>query len=456
MSDGVLSCVGGLLERPKFGTGIGFHRLQLLLEPLMESDWGRSFTTIRITGSNGKGSVAALLHSILHELDLDCGRYTSPHLVRFNERIVIGDREITDAEIEAAVAWIDGSIHRLGAALEGNEFGSFELITAVCARSFFQAKISLGVIEAGIGGRYDPTRIFPGALVALTSVDLEHTDLLGNSKELIACDKIDLCPDGGTIVSVRREAPLWERIRAYCRLRRLNLVDANESWQVERVESIAPAGNERTRGMRVRIARGGRSVCATTRLVGTFQLDNIAIACSLAEHWVRAFRPGISEQDLMDAFARGLERVEWPGRFEQISDEPPVFIDVGHSPDACSRLIETVQTFLKDAPILLVTGVSHNKSVDKILKILVPTAHAVICTRAHHKGEQVGRIAEIVHGIDPAKELFEAATIEDAAVLAKQIAEARRMTVLVAGGLFLSIEFKAAWQGGDPTLLRFY
>ena len=453
MLGGVQSCVGGLLERPKFGTGIGFHRMQLLLEPLMESDWGRSFTTIRITGSNGKGSVAALLHSILRHLDLNCGRYTSPHLVRFNERIVIGDHEIADAEIEAAVAWIGESIHRLGAALDGNEFGSFELITAVCARSFFQAGISLGVIEAGIGGRYDPTRIFPGSLVALTSVDLEHTELLGDSKELVAYDKIDLCPDGGTIVSVRREAQLWERIRAYCRLRRLKLVDAKEAWQVEHV---ATDGNERTRGMRVSIARGGRSVCTTTRLVGTFQLDNIAIACSLAEHWVREFRPEISEKDLMDAFVRGLERVEWPGRFEQISDEPPVFIDVGHSPDACSRLIESVQTFFKDAPILLVTGVSHNKSVEKILKILVPTAHAVICTRAHHKGEQVGRIAEIVRGIDPAKEQFEAATIEDAAVLAKQIADARGMTVLVAGGLFLSIEFKTAWQGGDPTLLRFY
>jgi dihydrofolate synthase/folylpolyglutamate synthase len=208
--------------------------------------------------------------------------------------------------------------------------------------------------------------------------------------------------------------------------------------------------------MRVRIARGDRSVLATTPLVGTFQLENIAIACSLVELFVRESRPEISESDVMGAFVRGLQRVKWPGRFEQISDVPPVFIDVGHSPDACSRLIESVGIFLKDAPILLVTGVSSNKSVEQILSILVPVAQAVICTRAHHKGERVDRIAQIVGHIDPAKERFEADTIEDAAALARQVAEARGMTVLVAGGLFLSVEFRTAWQGSDPKLLRFY
>src|SRR4051812_45565345 len=99
------SCVEALLALPKFGTGIGFHRLLRLLRPLLDSPWWRGFTAIKITGSNGKGSVAALTHALLLSLGLRCGRYTSPHLVRFNERIVLGERAITDAELADAAAW---------------------------------------------------------------------------------------------------------------------------------------------------------------------------------------------------------------------------------------------------------------------------------------------------------------------------------------------------------------
>lgn len=453
MASTIASCVLELLAAPKFGKGVGFRRLQRLLQPILDSDWGRAFTTIRITGSNGKGSVTAILHSILRSLGVNTGRYTSPHLIRFSERIVLGDTEVSDAELGAAFAWLQSAIAVIAPGLRNDEFGSFELITSLCVKCFCDDGVSVGVMEAGIGGRYDPTRLLPGSLTALTSIDLEHTDLLGKTHELIAYDKIDLCPDGGTVVAVPRDRDLWERVEAYCRLRRITLVDAATMWSVgctrDSVDEIAGT-------MQVCIRGVNTSVVATTPLIGTFQTDNIAIACSLADLWCRTHRPDVSQDQFTAAVTRGLQEVRWPGRCERISTAPRVWIDVGHTPDACRRLVETVTTFLRRQPILLVTGVSGNKAVDDILTILVPTAEAVICTRAYHRGEQVDRIAAIVRRLAPTKEVWEAATIEEAAILARAIARQRGMTVLVAGGLFLAVEFRTAWEGADPRELQFY
>lgn len=191
-------------------------------------------------------------------------------------------------------------------------------------------------------------------------------------------------------------------------------------------------------------------------LLGTFQLDNLSVACAITEHWVRRQAAATSDAPLWEKMRRGIEQVQWPGRFEQIEDSPRVIVDVGHTPDACRRVIESVERFLDSPPLLLVTGVSYNKSVDRILEVLVPVADCVICTRAYHKGERVDRIGEVVRQIAPSREVFEAETIEDAAVLARQIASERGLTVLVAGGLFLAIEFRTAWTGGDPRQIRFY
>jgi dihydrofolate synthase/folylpolyglutamate synthase len=445
--------VAAILAMPKFGNGIGFRRLAFLLQPLMDSDWGRRFTTIKITGSNGKGSVAALVHSIVHALGENAGRHTSPHLRKFNERIVIGDREITDAEIDAAYSWLQSRIGELQPALGDDHFGSFELITALCMRCFYEAGVSVGVMEAGIGGRYDPTRLLPGSLTALTSVDLEHKDLLGPTKELIAYDKLDLCPDGGTVVGICRDLDLWSRLEAYAKVRRLRLVDARALWKVEcKWDKVATP----LEGMPVRLARDTTQIAATAPLVGTFQLDNIAIACSLVELWLRDHRPEVGWDRLVNAVRLGLEGVHWPGRFQQISTAPAVFIDVGHSPDAGARLAESVATFLPGHKILLVVGVSADKAVEEILATLVPMAEAVICTRAYHKGERVDRIASMVRDHPAARQVWEAATIEAAVALAREMATARGMTVIVAGGLFLAVEFWTAWTGGDPGALQFY
>lgn len=445
--------VEDLLNYPKFGSGIGFRRLSELLHPMLNTPWGADFETIKITGSNGKGSVTALVHGILRGLGVNCGRHTSPHLVRFHERIVVGDAEITDPQLKLAFEWLGSRIEQVARKIPGDQFGSFELITALCLRAFYDAELTSGVMEVGIGGRYDPLRLLPGRLVALTSVDLEHTDLLGKTKELIAYEKADLCPDGGTIVAIRRDSDLWDRIAAYCRMRNIALINANDKWIVE---LISDASDQSLSHMKVSLTSGQFRTQVAVPLVGTFQLDNISIACTVAEIWAKQYLAQLSTEQWLEGLIRGLTTTKWPGRFEQISVIPPVIIDVGHSPDACERLIQSIAKFLPRHKLLLVTGVSYDKAVADILQILVQSAQEIICTRAYHKGESVQRISGLVRELAPSKDVWDAKTIEEAVSLAKQIATSQGMTILVAGGLFLAIEFRTAWHGGNPRELRFY
>ncbi len=444
------TCLDEILSMPKAGDGPGFHRLSLALQHVTESSWWNKFDTIRITGSNGKGSVTSILHTILCELDIHCGRYTSPHLERINERILIGDQEISNSQFDTCYRWTTQRIEERKPDLRNNRFGSFEMLTLMCIRAFQETNISLGIVEAGIGGRFDPTRIFPGNLVALTSIDLEHTGLLGDSKELIGYDKIDLCPDGGIVVSVKNDPVLWEKLNSYCKLRKIQLIDARSYFVVTSQHSSSPGK------MTVELTHGSRHFSSETALVGTFQLDNIAIASTLAKLWLSANRPTVNPEALELAIINGLRKAKWPGRFETISDKPVIVIDVCHTPDACFRLVESVKHFLSQREILLVTGVSDNKAVEDILSILVPAANAVVCTRAYHRGERVERIASIVRKLAPEVDVWETANIEEAVTLSQRIALDQNMTVLVAGGLFLSIEFRESLHGRDPKKLRFY
>jgi dihydrofolate synthase / folylpolyglutamate synthase len=431
-------CITRYLAQPKFGDGIGFSRLRRLWQPDLTSAWGREFTTIRVTGSNGKGSTTAMLHAMLLGLGVKCGRYTSPHLERFHERIVIGERDIMDAELVAADEELQT---RFGPANPREAFGSFELITTLALIAFRQAGLRVAVVEAGIGGRYDATRLMPGELVALTSIDLEHTQILGATHELIAYDKLDLTPPGGTVFAWKRDVDLWTRMTAYCDLRQVTLVDCT---------SVCPL-------QFVRHEPGGMVLALGTQefrllLLGTFQFENLAIAWTLLDHF--AAHIPVAERHLK--MIAGLQTLHWPGRLECISSTPLVFIDVAHTPDACARLAESICKILPGRKVLVVVGVSADKSLAGNLQPLVSIATEFVATQAHHKGAPSAAIAATLRELAPSLPVTEMPTIEAAVMYARERALAEDYVVLATGGLFVAIEFKAAWQGRDPRALRFY
>lgn len=439
-----------LAHLKKMGTGIGLHRMSWLMSDVFNDPWFKNLHSIRVTGSNGKGSVCAMLASILGAMQIGYGLYTSPHLIRFNERFSISGTMISDQEL---ISTINSYLIREKAynhIYPYDNIGSFEAITAIALYYFARNKPSTVISEVGIGGRYDPTRIIPGNLVGLTSIELEHIELLGDRLELIAYDKCDLCPDGGTLVVGMTNAEILRRLHSYCNIKKVNLISTKETVHVNSVNftnttTVADLQIEDLFFKNLEIG-----------LLGDHQVNNATVAILLARKWLKQEKRYISDHEFEQGVYKGLLAVKWPGRFECIGKNPDIYIDVGHTPDAIEYVVRTVGNVLPNRPILLITGVSLDKQMEKIVSKLVTIADEVICTRAYHKGGDVSKISSLVRRERPNTPVYEASTIEQATSLALELAKKNDMTILVAGGLFLAIEAMRAFQGKDPQALHFH
>ena len=439
-----------LLTIPKFGTGIGLHRMLALCSSLGETSWIKELDAIKVTGSNGKGSVSVMIATVLNELGISAGLYTSPHLLEFNERIMINEEPISNADLADAFEWFCQRRDDYQQRFPNDIVGAFEAFTVMALHYFSNRKPRTLVSEAGIGGRYDSTRIIPGRLVGLTSLDLEHTELLGNTLELIAYDKADLCSDGGVIITGVSDSSILRRLGAYCSLRGVTLKPASEHSEVRKV-SLGESHMELDLTF-----DGIRLDGLQVSLQGVHQVTNVVVAILLLREWLKLHEPSLTGEQFENALRQGMKSLRWPGRFERIQQNPDVYIDVGHSPGAIKSLVTTVGMALRGKRILLVTGVSYDKDVEGILKELLNIADAVICTRAYHKGSAVEEIVRIVRNTTTAIPIFADSTIEEAIAHAVDYARGHNMTVLVAGGLFLSMEAAQALRGKNPQDLHFF
>lgn len=435
-----------ILAMPKFGDGLGLHRMAYVLEALGNA-WLDSLDAVKVTGTNGKGSVSAMIAAILSRAGVAVGLYTSPHLERFEERISVAGRPIDAEDFERSLDWFDG----LRAGWEGrradDRFGAFEALTAMALHHFSERRVDTAVAEAGIGGRYDATRVIPGETAALASIDLGHTGLLGGTEEEIAFDKADLCPPGGVLVVGPLHRRLAERLDAYCRLR--GVATVTPARGVSNV-SVGPGGTV----FDLRVADleiAGLEVGP----VGAHQAHNAAVAVVAARRWLAAHRPGVDRGAFVEFVRSALVDLRLPGRLERIAADPEIVIDVGHTPRAAEAVAGTVPALFGGAPVLLVTGVSRDQDVAGILSRLLPAAARVVCTRARHRGASVDRIEGAAALLAPDLPRHAAATVEEALDLAADLARRHGLRVLVAGGLFLAAEAAAVARRRDPASLTF-
>lgn len=419
--------------------------------PVLAADPGRrawldDLDAVKITGSNGKGTTAAVLAALFAELAIPTGLYTSPHLRRPTERVRIDGSEVRAGELEDA--WRRAQQIAQDRP-DGDRFGAFELLT-VAALELFAGRVEAVVAEAGIGGRFDATRAIPGQLVGLSSLDLEHTGLLGSSLEEIAYDKADLCPDGGTLIAgAGTEPALRRRLRGYTRLRGIELV---------MIDELAELKGCRFDGPRMRFdmeLRGEPILDVTMSAAGRHQWSNAVLALLLAEAWTRRHRPELAPDALLAAWRRVLERIRLPGQFDRAAAGPDVYIDFCHTPRAAARLAETAAEALAGRGILLVLGVSQDKELEALAEPLLDLAGAVVLTRARHRGMDPARLEEHVRTAYPELERRRCDELEDALALARREARRRGMAVLVAGGLFLGVEAAEVLAGRDPARLQF-
>lgn len=345
-----------LYRRHTFGIKLGLHVEEALLLRLGNPE--KQFATIHVAGTNGKGSVCVLLESILRAAGYRTGLYTSPHLVRLNERIRVGGKEISDGELLCLLDDLESHSSAVEAEL-GQTPTFFELTTAAAFEHFRRSAVQVAVVEVGLGGRLDATNVVMPLVSVITGIGLEHTQYLGPDLESIAREKAGIVKGGRPVVCGAAPDEARQAIEAACAERRAPFFDA-----LERV-SVRVTG-ESLGGQKVGV-EGDAVSYGTMRLplVGRHQAGNLATAVAAIEVAVDCGLP-MGE----GAVKAGVEAVVWPGRFQILSSQPPVILDGAHNPPAAVALGATLKRLLKRKPLALVVGMCDDKDVERFFSAL--------------------------------------------------------------------------------------
>jgi dihydrofolate synthase / folylpolyglutamate synthase len=438
-----------VFDLPKYGDGICLARLAELLDALGIDRALLQRRSVVVTGSNGKGSTAAMCASIGHAAGLRTGLFTSPHLVRFSERIRVDGSDINEGDPPRLKQRVESAIAAISKR-RGERFGAFEALFALACLHFQEMDCDFMVFEAGIGGRYDPVRLVGARQTCVTSVDYEHVELLGNSLQLIVSDKSDACAAGGTIVYGENCRALRPYLLEYNRWRgiaslfvRDEIVVSGELASISGQQFDFRLGDHDYRGLEM-------------RLLGAVQFNNAAIAATLFLLWLQGVPPREPRDAIETAVRAGLRETRWPGRLELIAEDPITVIDVGHTPDGIRQSLASLKAIHGADNWILVTGASGDKKANEIIGALAPAFDTIICTAAYHKGAKPQDIAAAARLANPAADIHLAATIEDAVRLAGELAAARKRKLYVAGGLFLAIEYATVARGGRAQDLQFF
>ena len=357
------------------GSKLGLDRTRELLGKL--DDPQKELKFIHIAGTNGKGSTAAMLSSILEEAGYRVGLYTSPFINRFNERMQVNHQPIPDEELAALTEYV-----RPHADAMADSPTEFELITALAMVWFARQKCDIVVLEVGMGGELDSTNIIdvPEAAV-IAAMGLDHVKELGPTMADIARAKAGIIKEGGRVVSYGGNPEADEVIAAVCRAR-------NASLRQPDFSAIVP-GDFGLEGQTFSY-KGWRGL--RIPLVGAYQMNNAAVVLETVE--VLRQR-GWSVSD--EAVRQGLADTRWPARFEVLRRDPVFIVDGGHNPHGIRATAESLRRLFPGRKITFVTGVMADKDVEHILGLIVPLADQFFTVRpdnprAMDAGELAARI----------------------------------------------------------------
>jgi dihydrofolate synthase/folylpolyglutamate synthase len=348
----------------------------------------RAFPSVLIAGTNGKGSTAATLASILWASGLKTGLYTSPHLIRINERIRVGGEEIGDDDF----AGLHGEVDRVAEKLvEQGELpwhpSFFEMMTAIAFAHFAQQRVEIAVLEVGMGGRLDATNVVEPLISVIADISLDHQKFLGNTVGEIAREKVGIIRHDGVVVTLPQQPEANDVIGNTI----LDL-EARGVSAVQYVPPVSPASPEfRVPSpeksfqpyYRYPLEVMGTEILVETPLVGRHQLRNVALAVAAAEELSKQGYRTITAESI----ARGIRDTQWPGRFQVIAARAgwtEIVLDVAHNPAGAWALRSALSERYDNRPLIFVFGAMRDKAISEMTEILFPLAERVIATRAEN------------------------------------------------------------------------
>lgn len=356
------------------------EHMRVLLEALKHPE--RAFPSVLIAGTNGKGSTAAMLASILRSSGLRPGLYTSPHLVRINERIRIGGTEICDDDFARQHGEVDLVAEQL--VQQGKlpwHPSFFEMMTAIAFAYFAREQVEIAVLEVGMGGRLDATNVVEPVVSVIADISLDHQKFLGNTVGEIAREKVGIIRRGGIVVTLPQQPEANDVIG-----NTILELGAQGVSAVQYVPPVSPASREfQVAGTEKKLYRYplqvmGEEIVIETALVGRHQLRNVALAVATAEELSKLGFAAITPA----AIERGIRETTWPGRFQVIpagDGWPEIVLDVAHNPAGAWALRSALSELYENRPLIFVFGAMRDKAISEMTEILFPLANRVIATQ---------------------------------------------------------------------------
>ncbi len=368
------SALASMFRLHRFGIKLGLDTITAMLSAL--GDPHKQFQTIHIAGTNGKGSVAAMLTAILRASGYSVGRYTSPHLERFNERICIDDQPISDNEVVMDYQQV--------MAIEDlpRQPTFFEFTTAMAFEAFARHQVEWAVIETGMGGRLDATSVIDPVLSIITNISLEHKKYLGGTLPLIAAEKAGIIKPEVPVVSGVRQNSARTVIARKAAEEHASLVQMGKDFKYRRnaAKGFSYFGlYHRWRDIQLSLA-------------GEHQVDNASLVLAACELLIHNSLANIEEESVR----KGLISASWPGRLEIVCEAPFVILDGAHNLMAARVLGRYLKRHFKDRDITLVVGVLDDKPYASILKDLIAPCRRVVVTQPRiDRAVPVERLASV-------------------------------------------------------------
>lgn len=402
------------------------YRMRLLMEKLGNPE--KQLKCIHIAGTNGKGSTSAFLASMLAAGKLKVGVYTSPHLEYINERIKINDQEITDEEFirltEMAAPLVEEVEEELDEVLY-----SFEIMTAIALVYFFEEKCELVILEAGIGGRLDATNVIETPLAAvITSIGLDHTKVLGDTKEAIASEKAGIIKDKGTVIFPEMSPEINKVIFEKAEEEQAAVVQVKNSDI--RNTKLSEDKSEFTYKNLEKL---------TIHLLGRHQMSNAALAIEVAQV---LYDKGYAIDEA--AIRKGLKEARWPGRMEKISDAPTLIIDGAHNPEGIAHLKQNLQRLFPADKLIFVVGMMKDKAYMEMIRTVYPQAEKILAVSPDpYRGFDAEETAQQIKSEGVPAEAFE--SVESVVKYLKDTTQSTDK-IIVFGSLYLIGEFRKIWE----------
>ncbi|MEA1935197.1 MAG: folylpolyglutamate synthase/dihydrofolate synthase family protein [Thermodesulfobacteriota bacterium] len=390
------------------------------------------YRTVLVGGTNGKGSIAAMISSILSEGGARVGLYTSPHLIDIRERMRVNNRMISIEELSRLIEEVRGEVKE--------DITYFELVTTLAFLHFYRSSVEVAVLEVGMGGRLDATNVVIPEVSVISNISLEHREHLGNNLGAVAREKAGIIKDGGVCITAARQKSVLGVLEDICSERKARLYRLGKDIKVRAAKGLRPEGtytpelnNFSYKGIEKNY---GNLVCPLT---GRHQMENAAVALGTIE-LLAAKGVGVDE----DVVTRGLRNVRWEGRLEVLQNSPMLVVDGAHNPAGASALRRALREKFSYRKLILMFGVLGDKDYKIMLKKLAPLADRLILTepkekRVLHLGDILPVAKMYINSVD---------VVEDSdRALSRAFALAGKDDLIcVTGSLFLVGEIKKRWN----------